>query len=832
MSSRTDPRRLGKYELQERLGRGGMAEVWKAFDTELHRYVAIKLLHTNLRTDPGFITRFSREARLIAALHHPNIVQIYDFQTGRHHGQEGPALSQQLPQSPERHDPIAYMVMDYVEGETLAHYIHRTAHAGQFPAPTDIVYLFASISKAIDYAHQESMIHRDIKPANILLDKRYAVPNSLGKPVLTDFGIARIVGTRSDTMSGMWLGTPLYVSPEQAQGHSVTKQSDIYSLGVILYEICTGVCPFHDGNSTSIIIQHVNSAPKSPVLINPAIPPALTATILQALAKDPTERFSSACALTVAIAEAYHLPIPTDLSIPAHPSNPLLEATDQSSHRPSPSPYVTQLEEPQSQSLPAVYSASQVSPVAAVKVPHPTRPRKAPQSQPLPAVYSASQVSPAAAVKVAHPTQPRKAPQSQPLPVTDSTPQPSPVVAFKFPPPLRPWRAKKANLIAWAVVLLVLASSIIVSLNALEGGHANPVHTSTIPKTVGTLTFTNSGQYDPASIVGYNDIVTLSLHSLTTPQTGMAYFVWLMPDQGDDEVPPLLLARLSANTRAATLQYVSPTHTNLLAQYSGVRITEQPALNDPITSSPDPQTWRWEGWIPYTPTPGDTRQYSLLSHLRHLLAKDPTLQANNIPGGLVLWMTRNVAKVQEWSSAAQGGWGPQMSDEDADLIHRNLIRILDYLDGQTYARQDVPLESPWLADPALPGKLGLLSYTQGQQPPGYLQHVNTHLTALAESPGHTDEQKQVAIQVNGITARMINDLAQVRKDAIRLVQRSNEQLHQPDTLTLLNEMVTLTTRANSGWFDTTTHEIVGGTIWLNERIQQMTTISLQTSNAQ
>jgi eukaryotic-like serine/threonine-protein kinase len=811
-SSRANPQRLGKYELQERLGHGGMAEVWKAFDTELHRYIAIKLLHANLRTDPGFIARFSREARCIAALHHPNIVQLHDFQTTHF---------------PETNTPIAYMVMDYVEGETLAQYIHRTARAGQFPAPTDIIHLFASISQAIDYAHQESMIHRDIKPANILLDKRHIVPDSIGKPVLTDFGIARIVGTSSDTMSGMWLGTPLYISPEQALGRPVSKQSDIYSLGVILYEICTGVCPFQNGNFAFIIMQHINAVPKSPDLINPAIPPALTATILQALAKDPAARFSSATALTVAIAEAYRLPIPADLFTPAHPSNPLLEATDQSLPRPSLSPYATRPEEPQSQPLPVMDSMSQ--PSSAAKFPPPTPPSRAPQSEPLPVTDSASQ--PSSAAKFLHPTPPWRAPQSEPLPVTDSASQPSPVAGAKLPHPTPPSKAWKGNLIAWFAVLLVLVSSIIISLYALDGGHASPA-TPTTPQTVGTLTFTNSGQYDLTSTVGYNDIVTLSLHSLTTPGIGMAYFVWLMPDPGDDEVPPLLLGRIAVKAGDANLQYASPTHTNLLVQYSGVRITEQSALNDPSTPSPDPKTWRWQGWIPHTPTPGDTHQYSLLSHVRHLLAKDPTLQANNIPGGLVLWMTRNVAKVQEWCSATQGGWGPQMSDGDADLIHRNLLRILDYLDGQTYVEQDVPTGSPWLADPALPGKLGLLSHTQGQQPPGYLPHVNTHLTALAESPGHTDEQKQVAIQVDDVIARMINDLTQVRKDAVQLVQRSNEQLLQPDTLTLLNEMTALTGEANSGWFDMTTHENVGGAIWLNERIQQMATISLQTSNLQ
>jgi hypothetical protein len=378
------------------------------------------------------------------------------------------------------------------------------------------------------------------------------------------------------------------------------------------------------------------------------------------------------------------------------------------------------------------------------------------------------------------------------------------------------------NFIAWLVVLLVLTSSTIVSLAVLGSGHASP-------STVGTLTFTDSEQYDPNITVGYNDIVTLSLHSLTNPQAGNAYFAWLMPDQTDDGTVPLLLGRLSVNGGNATIHYASPTHTNLLAQYSGVRITEQQALDASGLPSQDPKTWRWQGWIPNIPTPQDAQKYTLLSHLRHLLAKDPTLQQNNLPGGLAIWMTHNVSKVTEWSSAAQGQWGSQMSDDAANLIHRQLIRILYYLDGEKYVGLDIPGESLTGLVDAQGGKLGLLSYTQNQQPPGYLQHVSVHLNGLAISPGHTEEQKQTAIQVNGVIAKTINDLTLVHKDALQLVQSNNEQLRQPDTLTLLNQMAKLTSEANGGWFDPTTHENLGGVIWLSAQIQQMGTITLASS---
>src|SRR6266705_3491404 len=141
----TIPQRLDKYELIERLGHGSTAEVWKALDTQLQRFVAIKVLRPNLRDDPTFLVRFQREAQLIASLHHPNIVQIHDFQ---------------VTPVAETGDPIAYMVMDYVEGQTLADYIRNTSASRHFPSAIDIVHLFASISQAIDYAHQKGMLHR------------------------------------------------------------------------------------------------------------------------------------------------------------------------------------------------------------------------------------------------------------------------------------------------------------------------------------------------------------------------------------------------------------------------------------------------------------------------------------------------------------------------------------------------------------------------------------------------------------------------------------------------------------------------------------------------
>ncbi len=299
----THPRRLGKYELQQRLGYGGTAEVWKALDLQLQRYVAIKLLHANLKEDPHFIERFEREARLIASLHHPNIVKIHDFQI----------------LSSEEEGTIAYMVMDYVEGQTLADYIRNTPARGNFLSAQEIVQLFTSIGLAVDYAHQQGMIHRDIKPANILLDSQNTTRSPIGEPILTDFGLARLMGAAATTLSIGLPGTPLYISPEQVSGYPGNERSDIYSLGVILYEMVTGVVPFRGDDPTSVMAQHLNATPTFPTQINPTIPAALAMVIMRCLAKDPAARFPSATSLAAAIADSLQVPVPESVSNPAFP---------------------------------------------------------------------------------------------------------------------------------------------------------------------------------------------------------------------------------------------------------------------------------------------------------------------------------------------------------------------------------------------------------------------------------------------------------------------------------------------------------------------------------
>ncbi|MBA2679873.1 MAG: protein kinase, partial [Ktedonobacteraceae bacterium] len=279
----TAPRRLGKYELLQQIGRGNVGDVWKGRDVALHRDVAIKILHSDLQADPHFMNRFTIEGQVLSSLHHSNLVQVYETNIHR------PA---------ESSETLVYIANEYVDGYTLTDYLHATSHRGIFPSIADIVYIFTTIGAALDYAHQNRIIHGNIKPGNILLNKQNRSQLMAGEPMLSDVGIMQIVGETNS------VSAPQYISPEQAVGDTASGSSDIYALGVILYEICTGVVPFRDESSVAVMMQHINTLPTPPSLINPNIPPALSEVILRAMAKDTATRFSRASLLATAIIDA------------------------------------------------------------------------------------------------------------------------------------------------------------------------------------------------------------------------------------------------------------------------------------------------------------------------------------------------------------------------------------------------------------------------------------------------------------------------------------------------------------------------------------------------
>ena len=267
---------LGKYRVLEPLGRGGMARVYRAYHPQLDRYVAIKVLRSDLVDEEQFLARFKREARAVASLRHPNIVQVFDCDV---------------------QDDVYYMVMELLEADNLAMRLDDYHAHDERIAWGDLVRIMLDVLDALAYAHGEGMIHRDVKPANILLTRR-------GQAVLTDFGIAQIVGSTRYTVSGALMGTLSYMAPEQGLEGQCDARSDIYSLGIVFYEMMLGEPPFDAETPLAILMKHVNDPLPLPRQKDPTIPAPFERVVLKALAKRPQDRYQSAEEMTKALREA------------------------------------------------------------------------------------------------------------------------------------------------------------------------------------------------------------------------------------------------------------------------------------------------------------------------------------------------------------------------------------------------------------------------------------------------------------------------------------------------------------------------------------------------
>jgi hypothetical protein len=390
----------------------------------------------------------------------------------------------------------------------------------------------------------------------------------------------------------------------------------------------------------------------------------------------------------------------------------------------------------------------------------------------------------------------------------------------------RPSRKKQLTLIAVAVSLLLAASALLLPILLTQPGQlASTSHLVTAATLVGRVFFTSSGQLDPTSSEGLNDVVHLDLAGLTPAATGKSDYAWLLPDTSQNEQQPVLLGTLHILKGSAQLRYTLPTHTNLLATYSRFLVTEQAANEEPIIPSLDPATWRYAGSIPDTPTPGDANHYSLLSHLRHLLAKDPTLAGIGLSGGLDIWLYHNAGKILEWSSAARDDWaGGQAS---LALMRRQIERVLDYLDGAAFVWRDVPPDTPWLVDPKA-GRIGLLELEQGQNPPGYLAHIDIHLVGYAHSPGVTADQKGLANKIDGMLITVTALLWKVHDDAAQLAKMSDTALLGQEALSLLNDMETNANDAFVGQPDPATGSVQGGVTEIHDELQLLATIEVST----
>lgn len=265
--------KVGPYQIQEQLGQGGMAIVFKAYHSDLERYVALKVMDAALSKEPGFLERFRREARVIANLDNPRIVPVYGF---------------------DEHNKQPYIVLKFIDGQTL-----RSRMQTSPLSKTEILKIVMSVGNGLQYAHNRGILHRDIKPSNVLISND-------GRVYLTDFGLARILEGTSSLTGDMIVGTPHYISPEQAMNaEKIDEGTDIYSFGVMIYEMVVGCLPFEADTAFSVIEDHIYKLPPPPTSINPNLSPEIEQVILKALAKQRDDRFMRVADLVNSFKEAW-----------------------------------------------------------------------------------------------------------------------------------------------------------------------------------------------------------------------------------------------------------------------------------------------------------------------------------------------------------------------------------------------------------------------------------------------------------------------------------------------------------------------------------------------
>ena len=797
-------RRLGKYELQERLGRNATNETWKALDTQQQRIVALKIIE--VRPGSDFLSRFNSEAQAVAALHHPSIVEVLET-----------FVSQQGTE--------AYVVSNFVEGPSLQEYLDMTARAGNTVAQAEIIRILTPVAAALDYAHQHRVLHGALKPTSILFDTHRSVPSLPGEPMLTQFAMRQQRDPRTLSVED----AP-YIAPEVAQGYASTERSDLYSFGVILYELCTGALPFQGETTNDILMQHIHGAPTAPALINPQIRPTLSSVILRSIAKEPSARFSSATALVVAVAKALNISMAANTIDPnlargiiTPPSFSGISGLDTMDSPTSISPLP--------QSLPT--QSAPVPPVVA-SISTPILP-------PPPVSSSYTPILSETPTTLDRQTPTRTEDKTRiaverPLmnvangPVAPSIP-PSPAPLPSAPSSSTPPKRRGGLYIALAAILLLaLLSSVVGAFFVFNRSRTTPpAQTSNI---VGHAFFVSSGLISKDSNSGITDKLQIDLQNIPNPQSGKKYYGWLSTGSGQTDAPALALGPLPVTNGRITMTYNGTTHVNLLATYSRFLITEEDANQQPVNPSPDISTWRYYNGFSTAPNLTDPKRFSLYNHLQHLLSQDPKLQEAGLPGGLDTWLFRNTTKILEAAGSARDQQKvciSQPSTACTDFMLRQVARILDYLDGSTYVKtENIPPNiqgTQLLIDPTV-ARVALLEFEPTQEPPGYLKHIGSHLQSIDQISAATPEQHALSIRINQAINNVQGWLNAVHADASKLIHMSSSQLIQPDALTTLNDLFTQANSAFVGQVDPNTNNVKEGVVQIHYNVQSLATFDV------
>ena len=387
-------------------------------------------------------------------------------------------------------------------------------------------------------------------------------------------------------------------------------------------------------------------------------------------------------------------------------------------------------------------------------------------------------------------------------------------------------RQRVLTVLLAGLVLLTIIGTVLGTIWHAQATAASNRLTNNQATNFGHAYFFSSGLLNADNSQGLSDSIQANLSNLKAPAPGNSYYAWLLPDKNNFDVGRTrFLGKLSLQGNSAHFTYVDPNHENLLANNSSFLVTEEPASVTPDSPSPNKQLWRYYAEFPNIPNPADTTDhYSNLDHLRHLLSNDPTLKKLSLSGGLNIWFSLNTQKVLEAASAARD----MSPNRDPNLMHRQIIRALDYLDGINYVQSlgDVPPGTRVEADPKI-ALLPLLTFDPiHQTPPGYIHHIDAHLRALVDSPKSTPEQSDLAGKIDAALNSVNANLEQMKNDARTLVKMPVQQLLDPATLPLLDDLLVQATDAYSGQLDPTTGIRQGGVVWIYDSIEHLATLAI------